>query len=117
MKKSRKTFSTKRPRGNCYVCVEALYHCLGGRAAGLTPHVVKHEGDTHWYLVLNVKTGASSLGMGGVEHDEYQQVIIDPTVSQFKTKPPYHLGRGCGFLTKFPSKRAKALMEVMIWQK
>lgn len=31
-------------RGNCYVTSEALYHLLGGKAAGWTPHSLKHEG-------------------------------------------------------------------------
>ena len=44
------------------------------------------------------------------------RVIIDPTASQFKIKPPYHRGRGSGFLTKGPSKRARALMEKLVWQ-
>jgi hypothetical protein len=39
-------------RGNCYVTCEALYHLLGGAAAGYIPHRVRHEGDVHWYLVL-----------------------------------------------------------------
>ncbi len=85
-------------RGNCYVTCEALYHLLGGKDAGYTPHTVRHEGDVHWFLVM---------------HNGY---IIDPTASQFKTAPPHHLGRGRGFLTKEPSKRAKALMKIMVYQ-
>jgi hypothetical protein len=42
--------------------------------------------------------------------------ILDPTVKQFKTKPNYYEGRGRGFLTKKPSKRARALMKLMLWQ-
>jgi hypothetical protein len=60
---------------------------------------VKHEGDTHWYLV-NVNTTQK----------------LDPTATQFKTRPPYIKGRGCGFLTKKPSKRAREMMEKMLWQ-
>lgn len=89
-------------RGNCYVTCEALYHLLGGAAAGWTPRTVRHEGDVHWYLVL--------AGLDGDGH------IVDPTASQFKTPPPYHLGRGRGFLTKKPSKRARALMDKLVWQ-
>jgi hypothetical protein len=59
---------------------------------------LRHEGDTHWFLV-NV-TG----------------LILDPTVSQFKMPPDYTKARGRGFLTKQPSKRAKALMGVLVWQ-
>lgn len=91
-----------KKRGNCYVTCEALYHLLGGKNAHLTPHTVRHEGAVHWYLVRYV----------GRDCD----LIIDPTVSQFKTPPPYHLGRGRGFLTKKPSKRARDLMTRLVWQ-
>jgi hypothetical protein len=43
-------------------------------------------------------------------------LIIDPTVRQFRTVPDYTKAKGCGFLTKKPSKRAKALMETLVWQ-
>ncbi len=85
-------------RGNCYVTCEALYHLLGGKAAGWKPMVMRVHGDTHWFL-------KHSTGM-----------ILDPTVSQFKYLPVYSLARGSGFLTKGPSRRAKALMDRMVWQ-
>lgn len=93
-------------RGNCYVTCEALYHLLGGAAAGYVPHTVQHEGAVHWYLVLRHQPWRS------VRLD----VVVDPTASQFKTPPPYYKGRGRGFLTKRPSKRARALMERLVWQ-
>lgn len=58
----------------------------------------------HWYLVLD-------SGSDGIAPH-----IIDPTASQFREPPPYHRGSGRGFLTKKPSKRARALMEQMLWQ-
>lgn len=85
-------------RGNCYVTCEALYHLLGGKDACLKPMVMRHEGDTHWFL----------MGSG--------RYIIDPTAGQFKTPPDYSKARGCGFLTKAPSKRAKELMQRMLYQ-
>lgn len=88
-------------KGNCYVTCEALYHLLGGKAAGLTPHTLRHEGSVHWYLVMR--------------HRDMTRVI-DPTASQFKTTPDYSVGRGRGFLTRKPSKRAQKMMEVMVWQ-
>lgn len=91
-------------RGNCYVTCEALYHLLGGKLANLTPHTVRHEGAVHWYLVL------------GANHEHVPPTILDPTASQFRSPPPYHLGRGRGFLTKRPSKRARVLMQSMVWQ-
>ena len=84
-------------RGNCYVTCEALYHLLGGKASGYKPMRMKHEGDSHWFLM----------------HDG---LVIDPTVSQFKKKPNYSKAVGCGFLTKRPSERAKKLMKMMVWQ-
>lgn len=86
-----------KQRGNCYVTCEALYHLLGGKRAGYVPHTVRHEGDVHWYLVRDGH-------------------IIDPTRAQFRTTPPYADGRGRGFLTKRPSKRARALMRILVWQ-
>ena len=96
----------KKRRGNCYVTAEALFHLLGGKAAGYTPHTVRHEGTVHWYLRLEKKS------ISGF----YWGAVIDPTATQFKTPPPYHLGRGRGFLTKNPSKRASAMMELMVYQ-
>jgi hypothetical protein len=87
-------------RGNCYVTSEAIYHAVGGKAAGWTPCVLRLDtGDTHWFL--RHKSG----------------LILDATVGQFGTKKiDYSLGRGSGFLTRRPSKRAAALMERMVWQ-
>lgn len=79
----------------CYPASEALFHTMGGSAAGLTPMRVRHEGVSHWYL--RWETGG-------------QVFYLDPTASQFKTPVPYADGKGCGFLTKDPSKRALALM-------
>lgn len=99
-------------RGNCYVSAEALYHLLGGKKAGYTPYTVRHEGSVHWYLVKfddwANKSRNRSIFFG---------TVLDPTRKQFKVTPDYYAGRGRGFLTKKPSKRAKALMEIMLWQK
>lgn len=92
-------------RGNCYVTVEALYHLLGGKKAGYVPHTIRHEGDVHWYLVRKGGTFGQMCDM-----------VIDPTASQFDEEPDYFQGRGRGFLTKKPSKRARKLMKKMLWQ-
>ncbi len=84
-------------RGNCYVASEALYHLLGGKAAGWTPQQMQHEGDSHWFL-------KHSDGM-----------IIDPTVMQFDKTPDYSRASGRGFMTKIPSKRARKLMMKILW--
>jgi hypothetical protein len=78
--------------GHCYVASEAVWHMSGGTESGLTPQVIRHEGATHWYLRRS------------------DGEIIDPTASQFQTPVPYEQGRGCGFLTKAPSKRAQVVI-------
>jgi hypothetical protein len=88
------------PRGNCYVASEALFHLLGGKAAGYKPMRMHTGTDTHWFL-MHVETG----------------LVLDPTASQFDTPPDYSKAVGCGFLTKDPSKRAKKLMQEIVWQK
>lgn len=85
-------------RGNCYVTSEAVYHLLGGKKAGWKPMRIKHEGDTHWFL----------------KHES--GMILDLTKSQFKNAVPYDKACGSGFLTNHPSKRARQLMQQMVWQ-
>lgn len=85
-------------RGNCYVASEALYHLLGGRSAGWTPQVQRVGGDTHWYL----------------KHDG--GMILDVTRGQFDGVVDYSRGRGTGFLTRGPSRRARELMGRLVWQ-
>lgn len=122
MPAKKSTRRTSRPsrqktrKGNCYVVCEALYHLLGGKDAGYVPYRLRHEGDTHWYLVKTVyATAPAGLPLRGVWEVE-KRVIIDPTKSQFKIPPDYSKGVGCGFLTKGPSKRARELMERLVWQ-
>lgn len=79
--------------GHCYVASEALYHLMGGPKSGWVPQVIRHENDTHWYL----------------KHRESGE-ILDPTAGQFRTPVPYEHGRGSGFLTREPSKRARELI-------
>lgn len=81
--------------GHCYVASEVLYHLLGGKESGLTPQFVRHEGQPHWFL----KTPEGT--------------IIDPTAEQFNSPVPYDAARGCGFLTRGPSKRAQTVMLLM----
>lgn len=79
--------------GHCYAASEACFHMLGGSASGWTPQVYKSpDGWTHWWL--KHEAGA----------------ICDPTAEQFPYVFPYHLGRGNGYLTKAPSKRAKEIL-------
>lgn len=79
--------------GHCYVASEALYHLRGGLRSGLLPQCVRHEGGVHWYLKRR-KDGR----------------IFDLTSKQFSSLPPYESGKGCGFLTRKPSRRAQVLI-------
>jgi hypothetical protein len=97
----RRKLKNRRPGcGHCYVASEALWHLLGGRESGWTPQILTHgtwpeglkPGETHWYL----RKG-----------DE----VLDPTALQFRGEIPYSRGKGCGFLTREPSKRAQTLLE------
>jgi len=85
-----------RTAGHCYHAAEALWHMLGGRAAGWTPYVHREaDGITHWWL----------------QHDS--GAIADPTADQYQGDPlPYErgLGKGCGFLTRQPSLRAQEII-------
>lgn len=89
-------------RGNCYAAAEALYHILGGKSAGWKPMVIPKgtSDDTHWFL-------KHTSGM-----------ILDPSRRQFGATavPCYGLARGCGFLTKRPSRKARELMRRLTWQ-
>lgn len=73
----------------CYVMSEAVYHLAGGKRAGLKPCVHRSGSrGTHWFL-------------------RWGENVLDPSVDQFDGLIPDHAkGRGCGFLTKTPSKRA-----------
>ena len=87
-------------RGNCYAASEALYHILGGLNGYWKPMVMRlPSGETHWFL--------KHRGMG---------MILDPSQKQFKQRPDYGSARGCGFLTKKPSKRAAKLIQELTYQ-
>lgn len=89
--------------GNCYVASEALYHILGGKRAGWTPMRIRLGPNcVHWFL--KHKSG----------------LILDPARRQFRAKgwcraPDYTKARGSGFLTKWPSERARRLMRRLTW--
>jgi hypothetical protein len=79
--------------GHCYVASEAAYHLLGGKDAGWTPMQIQHGGGSHWYL----------------RHES--GLILDITSEQFFKPVPYANGRGRGFLTRQPSKRAARVID------
>jgi hypothetical protein len=86
--------------GHCSVASEALYHMLGGKAAGWTPQVMRVSETTHWFL----------------RHAD--GTVIDATADQFETDPDRSLARGCGFPTPArglptppPSRRAQTVIE------
>jgi hypothetical protein len=82
------------------VASEAIYHAIGGKNAGWKPCVMRlSNGDTHWWL----------------QHES--GLVLDVSAKQFgKAKIDYSLGRGTGFLTKRPSRKATVLMKQLIWQ-
>ncbi len=81
--------------GHCYVATEVLYHLMGSNE--VKPCCGKDKkGIVHWWLQYK-KSGK----------------IIDATSDQYFSKgitPPYEVGKGCGFLTKKPSKRASVVL-------
>ncbi len=80
-------------RGYCYVVAEVVYH-LEAKERGYTPCFLRmpEERGTHWFLRKGSK-------------------VLDPTAAQFKTPRAYDEGKGCGFLTKKPSKRAQVVIQ------
>jgi hypothetical protein len=89
--------------GKCYAASEAAYHLAGGKAAGLTPMVLRcADGPyrTHWFLHCSPLDGPS--------------YTLDPTAAQFTSVPPYHRARGCGFLTKRPSRAAQRIIDAVL---
>lgn len=89
--------------GNCYAASEALYHILGGKRAGWKPMrlFIRRRGNiglSHWFL----------------KHES--GMILDPSVRQFKRPPDYSKARGCGFLTKKPSQKARKVIQLLTYQ-
>jgi hypothetical protein len=84
--------------GHCYVASEALFHLLREYFPSLAMKPCRardEEGIVHWWLV-----------------DESGR-ILDPTAAQYRhdgREPPYQAGRRAGFLTPFPSKRARIVI-------
>ncbi len=82
----------RRLTGHCYAASEAAFHILGGKAAGWSACVVRHEGGVHWFIRHS----------GGT--------ILDITARQFRTPVSYTEARRIGFLTKGPSARAREII-------
>jgi hypothetical protein len=93
----REANKTNATYGHCYTASEALYHMLGGKASGLRPANGRDaNGVVHWWV--KSKDGR----------------IIDPTATQYTSiglNPPYEVGKGGGFLTKDPSRRAQTVID------
>lgn len=89
----------QQPHGWCYAASEAAYHLLGGKEAGYTPMVASYYIDlqrfTHWWLRRPDGT------------------VLDITEGQFPYPFKYSWGKGCGFLTKKPSKRAQEIIDAL----
>jgi hypothetical protein len=93
----REANKTNETYGHCYAASEALYHMLGGKNGGLVPMNGRDSnGVVHWWL--RSKDGR----------------FIDPTATQYTSiglNPPYESGKGGGFLTKEPSRRAQTIID------
>jgi hypothetical protein len=93
----KKMWTSDKPKswGHCYTASEAYYHMMGGKAAGLKPYWVKHEGTTHHFL------------------RDARGKVVDLTGDQFKSTPPYDRGTPFGWLTgETPSKRAQVIIDL-----
>lgn len=82
--------------GHCYLASEVIFWVLGGRSGDWIPCTIRHEGSSHWFL-----------------RSRDRSRILDATASQFETPVPYAQGRGRGFLTSTPSKRARVVLGVL----
>lgn len=76
-------------KDQCYPVSEAAYHLLGGKTAGYVPM----RGNNHWWL--RAPNGR----------------VLDYTAAQYPRGFDYKAGRGGGFMTKVPSKRAQKLLD------
>ncbi len=83
--------------GHCYVAAQTLYHSLGGESAGIEVYRMDHEGSSHWFL----KNAAGR--------------ILDPTASQFRTKPDYSKAQRSAFLHTADgiSRRSRNLLQAI----
>ena len=77
--------------GHCYVASEAIYHLAKRAGIALKPMFIYHKDTPHWYLMDSNR-------------------ILDSTKEQFADLVNYSKGRGKGFLTKRPSRRAVELI-------
>jgi hypothetical protein len=82
-----------KSNGHCYVASEAVFHMLGGKKAGYKGVTLNFQGYPHWWVV-----------------DQFGRVL-DPTADQYDVDVPYEKGKGCGFLTRQPSKRAAIVIK------
>lgn len=91
----RKQRSNEHPlAGHCYVASEALFHMMGGKDIGLKPMCSRMGNATHWWL-------------------DWNGLPFDPTAEQFEREELmqfYAQGKGKGFLTSYPSLRAKIVI-------
>lgn len=80
--------------GHCYVASEAAHHLLKRIGVHSTPMQATVDGISHWWLRLDDGS------------------VLDITSDQFDDPAPfYKVGKGKGFLTKKPSKRAQILID------
>ncbi len=91
--------------GHCYHATEALFRLMGGKASGLMPHVMRINGQTHWYLKITSEKDKSKF-----QSDYTFGSYIDITADQFAERPNYDLGKANGMMLSAPSKRSDILI-------
>lgn len=82
--------------GFCYLAAEVAFCYFKDQQPKpmCASYIENGQPCTHWWIKLNDGS------------------IFDPTATQYPKlglQPPYHLGKGKGFLTKYPSNRASKL--------
>lgn len=80
------------PAGWCYVLSEAAKWYAADTVIQYGPVFQRHEGAPHWAL-----------------RDRLTGVVLDLTAEQFETPPDPAAWVGKGFLTRYPSERAREL--------
>ena len=81
-------------RGHCYAASEAIFWHEGGLDAGHSMMQIRHEGVSHWFVLLEDGT------------------VLDPTADQFRTPVPYRSARrNNGFVVqRGVSRRAATIL-------
>ena len=84
--------------GLCYVASEAVYHLSEDPLQPMTVRFGSLPGDTHWWLT-NPAEDDRIIDVTGGQFDEHALFSV------------YSAGRRAAFLTKYPSKRCRLILD------